>query len=285
MASRLRVWLLAGPPFSAAQYRATQARLHALRPELEVEAVAVSTLGSGWEEAAASLAARVAEGDVVYAHGLAVPVACGLAARTRLGGLLLGNGPLRRLDALTDTALRVAALPGAGALLFRESVWLWWLRSSVGLRRAVNNPYAMDRDTVATICGDLVASPAASVALRNWLLSLRQPWPDPASLPRPVALLWGDNDRLHPLSEADEIDAVRGGGCITVQAGGRFAWPEEMPWALADAVLSAVAKASEAGPVSVVEPSPKPLPAAVTTGKSRSGRGGAPRKTSPDGKR
>ncbi len=255
MAPPARIWLLAGPPFSAAQYRPTLKRLGDLRPALPVEAIAVSPLGGSWSESAAALVDRIQASDVVFAHGLAVPVACAVATQRSLGGLILSNGPLRRVDPATDAVIRLAAVPGVGLLPFLRWPWLAWLRSSVGLRRAVNNPYAMDRDTVAAVCGELVSSPAGSMALRRWLGSLRTPWPDPAGLPGPLRLLWGDNDRLHPLADADEIDAVRGGGGVSIQEGGRFAWPEEMPWALADAVLFAFDQAhpsatpEHAGPV------------------------------------
>lgn len=269
MSSVPRLWLLAGPPFASNWYRHVVARLGELRADLGVESVTVSPLGGSWSESATALSSRIAPGDVVFAHGLAVPVACAVASEVRLGALVLSNGPLRRVDSATATLQRIAAVPGLGALPFLRVPWLAWLRSSGGLRRAVNNPYAMDRDTVAAVCGELVASPAGSFALRRWLAGLRAPWPDPALLPGRVTLLWGDNDSLHPLAEADEIDAVRGGGSIVVQPGGRFAWPEEMPWALADAVLAAVDAVAPKGPPVTAAPAPEARKAAGTTPKSR----------------
>lgn len=271
-----RIWLLAGPPFSAAQYRPTAKRLAEVRPGLAVEVVAVSPLGGSWSESASALEGQIQPGDIVFAHGLAVPVACAVAAKRSLGGLILSNGPLRRVDKATAVVIRLGAMPGVGLLPFLRWPWLAWLRSSVGLRRAVNNPYAMDRDTVAAVCGELVSSSAGSMALRRWLCSLRTPWPDPAGLPGPLRLLWGDNDALYPLADADEIDAVRGGGGVWVQEGGRFAWPEEMPWALADVVLAVHDDAYPPGRPAEAESPVVIADQASTTSKSRKGGRGRP---------
>jgi hypothetical protein len=263
------LWLFAGPPFAGTQYREVVTRLRELRPTGRVECVAVSEAGAGWEDSAASLAVRVAEGDILFAHGLAVPVACGVAAARGLGALVLSNGPLRALDPVSSAVVALARAPGFGALAFRRRPWLTWLASSGGLRRAVNNPYAMDRDTVATVCGPLVHSGEASGALRRWLSSLDRGWPDPAQLEVPLRLLWGDNDRLHPLSEADRVDAIRGGGCIVVQPGGRFAWPEEMPWALADHLLAAWGGGPDSATAAAAGGRGGPSGRATTTSTSR----------------
>lgn len=155
--------------------------------------------------------------------------------RSALAGCILVNGPLRA----GHPALRLAA--GAGALAaglvgLGPLLWRRWLWSSSGLRRAVNNPYVMDRDTVAA-----VTTPAdAPQQLRaDWayfraaggLLDAGAPLRDG------VTLLWGGADALFPLA-----DLERGGGALAaaprrVVPGGRWLWPHEMPWAFADAVL------------------------------------------------
>ncbi len=269
-----QIWLLAGPPFGAELFRAALPRLRASRADVGVVALSVVEAGAGWQASAERLAAQVSEGDVVVAHGLAVPVAIAMDGLARalgapLGAIALVNGPLERLDPVASAVVRLAHWPGAAHTLFRAAPWLAWLRSSAGLRRAVNNPYAMDRDTVAALCGPLVADAARRAALVAWLRSLRAPWPSAATITSPLTLLWGDNDDLHPLGEADAIGAKRPPGVLRVAPGGRFVWPEELPWAFADAVASLVppAEVPEAAP-GVVEPSAR-LAAPITTPMSR----------------
>ena len=240
------IWLLAGPPFDAPFFGDVVARLRATGHP-EVQALSVVALGATWEASADALALRVGKDDVVVAHGLAIAVALGVAARVPVGHVVLINGPLLALDPLSQAVVRMAALPGAAETVFRPGSWLMWLRSSVGLRRAANNPYAMDRDTVAAVCGGLVADGAARRALCGWLTSVSTPWPSPRASSAPVTLFWGDNDRLHPLGEADAA-AVSGENIhIRVASGGRYAWPLEMPWTLADALLSMVGGGAQHG--------------------------------------
>lgn len=281
-----RVWLLAGPPFGPGLFRAALPRLSASRPDVCVEALAVveAAGGGGWRASAAALAARVGTGDVVVAHGLAVPVAIAIDGLARERGVSLAavallNGPLERLDPVSAWVVQLAHLPGAAHTLFQAAPWLAWLRSSAGLRRAVNNPYAMDRDTVAALCGPLVADSARRVALVAWLRSLRTPWPSASTVTAPLTLLWGDNDDLHPLGEGDAIGAKRASGLMRVAPGGRFAWPEELPWALADAVASLV----PAAPAPVRAEPPAEAAAgtveASTTRMSRTGKAGGVRQS------
>ncbi len=261
-----RVWLLAGPPFDVELYRGVRPRLAATRPDLAVEVVSVveAARGGGWADSAAHLAERVSEGDVVAAHGLAVPVGIALdaalsACGSTLGALVLVNGPLVQLDGLAAALVRLARVPGAAHSAFLPRPWLGWLRSSAGLRRAVNNPYAMDRDTVAALCGPLVADAARRASLVAWLVSLAEAWPSAAGVTAPLTLLWGDNDVLHPLGEVDSISGIRGNGQVHLAPGGRFAWPEEMPWRFADVVAA-------------LAPPPTPAPSSLggtTTGVSR----------------
>lgn len=270
------VWLLAGPPFGPELFRAALPRLVANRPDASVVALGVveAAAGGGWMASAEALAARVSAGDVVVAHGLAVPVAIAMDALARergapLGAVALLNGPLERLDPISAAVVQLARLPGAAHTLFHGAPWLAWLRSSAGLRRAVNNPYAMDRDTVAALCGPLVADAARRLALVAWLRSLRTPWPSADTITAPLTLIWGDNDDLHPLGEADAIAARRAPGVVRVASGGRFVWPEELPWALADAVASLLPPAEPA----------RAGGEASTTTMSRTGKAGGSRRT------
>lgn len=189
---------------------------------------------------AARIAARVdaAAGPVVLVgHGLAVPAvtrAAGLAG-PKLRHLVLSNGPVTRLDPFTRAFLRAG--PGMPVAL-HPALLLRWLASSAGLRRAVCNPYIMDRDTIDAICRPLVATPADRAAVAAYLRSLcpLPAFPAPAV---PTTLAWGDDDALYPLAEADTADAIVGGGRVRAIPGGRYVHPEERPWALSDLVTEA----------------------------------------------
>ena len=218
-----RILLLAGPPFGPALFRGVEARLRALAPGVRVEAAAVP-----FGQRAPFLPDL--SGALVLAHGLAVPA----ALRANAAALIVSDGPISRLDLVTRALLSAGPAPPT---LLRPGPWTAWLRSSAGLRRAVANPYAMDRDTVAALCGPPVASAEGRrrvAAYLHWL---------PSTLPVVVAAcpawaVWGDEDALYPTSEADIFDALHGGGRVAWLPGGRFAHPEELPWALADQVLA-----------------------------------------------
>ena len=242
--------LVAGPPFGVDLFRGVVARLRDTRPDLVVQTHSVVELGASPEAAAAALAGRVAAEDLVVAHALAVPAAAFLAHLGTGARVMLLNGPLRALDPVSRAVVALAGLPAAADTVFLPAPWLAWLRSSAGLRRAVANPYAMDRDTVAALCGPLVADRSRRRALVAYLRALATPWPDPGAAPGELTLFWGDNDRLNPLSIAADVEARRGAGTLRVAPGGRYAWPEEMPWSLADTLsarLPAAPRESQSG--------------------------------------
>lgn len=226
------VLFLSGPPFGAALWREVQARVGRGR------AASILEFGAGGPaDRGRALAAAVAPGTVVVAHGTAVPAAveAGLSAALPPGGLVLVNGPVTRVDPVLRALAGVLAAPGGGAVL-RPAPWLRWLASSAGLRRAVVNPYVMDRDTVAAICGPVVASAEGRDAAARYLRSLAEPLPDPRRLAVPVLAAWGDDDLLYPASEADFIESVNPRCRHARIPGGKHLHPVERPWALADLV-------------------------------------------------
>lgn len=236
-----RLLLLAGPPATGLLWREVINRLGGgeARGVLDPE-------HPTWESKGAALAAEPGfAGRVVVAHGLAVPVAVAAALRVPPRILILSNGPLRRLDPATRAIAAVAASP-AGALLehiaFRPQLLVPVLASSAVLRRSVVNPYVMDRDTVAMLCGPLVQAPEDRRALRLFMKSLVTGLPDAGLLTCPVFLIWGDSDPLNPASEADWLDARLGGRRRVDVAGGRLFHPEERPWAIADAISAILAR-------------------------------------------
>jgi pimeloyl-ACP methyl ester carboxylesterase len=169
----------------------------------------------------------------VVAHGGAAPVIVAAALRSPPRGVVVSNGPVRHVDPVTRALGRALT---AGALPLHPVVWLPFLRSSAALRRVVNNPYVMDRDTVAALCGGAVADAGRRGRMRTWIRALSGPLPDPRALRCPVGIVWGDADRLNPAMEADWFESAVPGSVRVDVAGGRFAHPVERPWAFADAV-------------------------------------------------
>lgn len=234
--------LVAGPPAGAPLFRAVVARLG----QGEAKDVTDNAhVDHGWMERGAVLAEQVAaRPTVLVAHGLAVPAAVAAALASPPETLVLSNGPLTRLDPFTAALARVAAAPGGvpvlAETLLRPSVWLRWLASSAGLRRAVVNPYVMDRDTVATVCGGLVADAPGRRAVASYLRSLARGLPDARALRCPVWLVWGNDDALYPASEATWLESGLPGCTHRAVPGGRFLHPEERPWELADSLAALI---------------------------------------------
>ena len=196
-------------------------------------------LANDLDAVAARIVARTQPNDVCIAHGLAVPAlirALALGAAPR--AVVLSNGPITRLDPVTRTWIGFGALL---PMLLSPPIVTRWLRSSAGLRRAVCNPYIMDRDTLAAIADPLFGSVALRRAVAEYLRSLDTLPALPAGGP-PVWLVWGDDDPLYPLAEADSADVILGGGRVVAIPGGRFVHPEERSWALADRVTALFAQ-------------------------------------------
>jgi pimeloyl-ACP methyl ester carboxylesterase len=164
------------------------------------------------------------------AHGLAVPAVVYAATLNRFPGIVLSNGPLARVDRVS-TALRKARF--ALRVLLLPPVWTAWLRSSAGLRRAVVNPYVMDRDTVAALCGGLVETNAGRAQVAAWLSAL-ETLPELAAPLAPTLILWGEADPLYPASEASYGASRMVGSTYVAVPGGHHIHPVERPWEMAD---------------------------------------------------
>lgn len=230
------ILFLAGPPVGAACFRQVIARLGQGR-SIDVTDAAAPT--DGWSERAEVIADSLRRRPtILVAHGLAVPAAIGAALRAPPRALVLSNGPVTRLDPITAALGRLASLPGGARVVaqgvLRPALWIPWLASSAGLRRAVVNPYVMDRDTVATLCEPLVASSAGRRSVASYLASLWRGLPDARSIVCPTMLAWGDEDALYPACEACVLEASLPIVKHVAVPGGRFLHPEERPWELAD---------------------------------------------------
>lgn len=197
----------------------------------------------GWRARAEALAASVAaspEPVALIAHGLAVPVALAASRLHAPAALVLSNGPVTRLDpvhrALASAARRAPGLVAGG--LLRPALLTRWLASSAGLRRAVVNPYVMDRDSVVALCAPLDAGEGARRAVAAFLASLAEGLPDPALPACPVGVVWGTEDALYPAYEADFLDKLGARVRRVDVPGARWMHPVERPWAFADAVAA-----------------------------------------------
>ncbi|MCK6521004.1 alpha/beta hydrolase [Myxococcota bacterium] len=233
--------LVSGPPFGAALFREVQRRLDPRR-------TAAITLRAPDAEGLPALSASLAEllqelgARRLVAHGLAVPVALGLPDGL-LDELVLTNGPINRVDPITRA---LGSLGGARATraaltaLLRPRPLNAWLASSFGLRRAVVNPYTMERDIVAMVTAAWTSDARARLAAARWFAALPGSLPLRAPKNTSLTLIWGDQDPLYPLAQAEAALALTPGAQLHRIPGGQHLHPEERPWELADA-LSATA--------------------------------------------
>lgn len=256
------LWFVGGPPLGGGVFADVQSRLGQgeCRSVLDPDHAE-----DGWRARGEALAGEIAAagGNVVLiAHGLALPAA--LVAAPAAAGLVLLNGPVSRLDPVTAAIARLARLSPSlvAASLLRAEVLLPWLASSAGLRRTVANPYVMDRDTVAALAASTVGSGLLRTATASYLASLAVGLPDLSPIGVPTLVLWGDEDRLYPCSEADLLSVRSGGAPYQRLAGGRFLGVVERPWEVAEKVTAFLSKSFPNAPVAtLVSQSAPPRPA------------------------
>lgn len=230
---------LAGPPTSALLFRhlarpIADAGRSLVLPELFDPAPARADVGA----LADRVAPFVAPDTILLAHGLALPVALEVARRRRVAGVALLDGPLERLDPVAAAMARWSAnVPSLARQLLRPSLIVPLLSSSAALRRAVVNPYVMDRDIVVLLSAPLIATPDRRAAVVQYLASLAEierPWPNPGA---PVLLVWSASNLLYPLP-ADPAGLLSGADVTAVSMpGARFFDVEERPWEVADALI------------------------------------------------
>jgi pimeloyl-ACP methyl ester carboxylesterase len=230
---------IAGPPTSGLLFRHLETPLaKAGRPLWIVEPFHPAPPSGRLPDLADRIAAITPKDAVVVGHGLGVPLAIEVAARARPRGLCLLDGPIERMDPVSSAMVRVArVVPGVVAAALRPGPALTLFASSIGLRRAVNNPYAMDRDTVAMLLLPVLVTPAHRRAVSEYLGSLpTTPAPHPLG-GTPVLLAWGSSDLLYPVPG----EPSRWFPGSPVQAitflGGRYLNVEERPWEVAEAIL------------------------------------------------
>ncbi len=233
--------LVAGPPASSVLWVGVSDRLEALghkthRLEL-FDPVPPDPTSAGLASQIAHAAAALGPDVVLVAQGSILPAARDVAARQPLGGLVLTNGPLNRLDPVTAGICRAAATgePFARVAL-QPALWQRWLASSVGLRRTTVNPYVMDRDTVVALSAPYLSSLAQRRAVAHFLADLPAALRRPSPSTVPTLIVWGDEDPLQPAHVVDTELRRIPGARFTVVPGGQHFHALERPWALAEAI-------------------------------------------------
>jgi pimeloyl-ACP methyl ester carboxylesterase len=234
-----RAALVAGPPFDGALWAHAAKRLgqHGWAARV-LELGPEGGAPSGW---AAGLRSALAPDELLVAHGAALRFALRAAAAAEaegapLPGLVLCNGAAGAVDPVSRALGAACARPGLGRLLCRPALLQRYLWSSLGLRRAVVNPYVMERDRVVAVTSRWLGAGASTSALAAALVEGGVIEAVPA-LPRtPVLLLWGDEDPLFPPAVAEAARAALGQALHHRIAGGQHLHIEERPWAAADLI-------------------------------------------------
>lgn len=228
------ILLIAGPPLGAVVFEHVQRRMEPRRT-IAVELVEIPAREASLEGLAAKMdqVVEATSASAVVAHGLAVPV----AMRVKDVRVYVSNGPLGG----PDTGLRGLASAGQSTLaqlILQPALAVRWMASSAGLRRAVVNPYVMDRDTVVRLSAAVLQSAETRAAASAWIRSctakIDQDWAVELS---EVFGIWGDSDPLYPLAQLRSALAGAGANVPSVIPGGRNMHLVERPWELADRVM------------------------------------------------
>ena len=233
--------LLAAPPTGPASWHEVSRRLahHGWTTEAVdlFDAPGIAAVTAGGTNALLDHLAPRATGAVVVGHGLAVPLAMRLAHRTKVAAVVLSNGPLQHVDALTRLGARAARhVPGLVAAALRPTPLRTLLASSAGMRRLVVNPYVMDHDMVVGITEGWTADVASRRAVARWLSELPREAAYTHAPDAPALLVWADEDILYPAHVADSATAWLPDSVHRRIPGARHLHPIERPWELADIV-------------------------------------------------
>jgi len=228
------ILLITGPPLGALVFEHVQRRM-APRRSIAVELVQIPIAQANLKGLVAKMDEVVAASgaSAVVAHGLAVPV----AMRMQGVRVYISNGPLQRPDTVMR-GLTSAGQSTLAQLILQPNLALRWMSSSAGLRRAVVNPYVMDRDTVVRLSEAVLSTAESRKSAASWIKAvaadLEQDWVVKAS---EVFGIWGDSDPLYPLGQLRKALVGPGANTLSIIPGGRNMHVVERPWELADRVM------------------------------------------------
>lgn len=232
----VKIYLVAGPPFGPLFWEGVSRRLihHSLSP---VVVDLFKDTGS-LIELEQELCQQLSSEDVLVAHGTAIPIAMGAAAKKRIRCLALTNGPIQRVDPFLAT---LSALPEQLRYFFlHPKISIPYFQSSLGLRRLVVNPYVMNHDTVVMVCMEGLKSKRTRRNFARYIGMFNKYKPNFSSIADEHLLVWGDDDPLYPNHLIDPMHSLFKNLRHIEIAGGKHLHPIERPWALADELLHAL---------------------------------------------
>lgn len=234
------VLLIAGPPGSSALWSGVRARWGERLQSRALELFEPPPADPSVDGLARRVAEEIARSPrplALVAHGSFVPVAMRAAALQAPARLVLCDGPVGALDPVLSGLCALCRTPQLAARTVLHPAFLArWLSSSLGLRRAVVNPYVMDRDTVVALLAPLVRTPESRLALAGFLRSLPEAVREPPTFSGDTMLVWGENDVLYPARFADEARRWLPRAHVVCIPGAQHMHPEERPWEMADKV-------------------------------------------------
>ena len=228
----MQIHFLAGPPFGPGLYEGVIRRLK--QNGLNANVLDPFAESGHPAKIIEQLECIIGSNDVLVAHGTALPLATEMSQIIPLSALFLSNGPITAIDPATR-------------LYSKSSRWMrnmamkpFWaiptLRSSIGLRRLVVNPYVMDHDTIVRVCQPLKQSPKHRKHYAEFFGNLRSMTPITQPKSTQTYLIWGDSDLLYPTHQASSILSSWKDTFLIEIAGAKHLHPIESPWAMADII-------------------------------------------------
>lgn len=235
----MQIHLIAGPPFGPGLYDEVIARLR--QNGLDASTLDPFATSGTIKDMISCIQEKVGSGDVMVAHGSAVPLVAAATNQHCVKALYLSNGPINHLDpAMTFFSkppkwIRKAML---------QPLWLLpAFRSSAGLRRLVVNPYVMDHDTIVRVCKPLKESPAHRKNYAAYMGEIQGMLPISQPTAEKIYLIWANSDLLYPTHQASRIlSEWQNAQAIEIE-GAKHLHPIESPWALADIISGEMTKA------------------------------------------
>ncbi len=232
----MTIHLISSPPFGEYFWTPVQKRLvqHGYDVCIHTPVETHSTL----EQIREQLSLVITPQDDVVAHGLGVPLLLHFAQKYPIRTAILSNGPRETLDPLCASFARLPAF--LQKFYLNPTLSFRYFRSSIGMRRAVVNPYVMDADMVEKVCAPL----AQSSFRKNCVQFLQDiaSFSAPSSLKTQILAIWGDHDLLYPISVSAELENHYSNTKRIDIEGGKLLHPVERPWALADMLHEELAK-------------------------------------------
>jgi len=224
----MKIHLISSPPFGDDFWRGVQNRLayhgHDVQIHSPIEHAA------SIREACIFLKNHVQPQDVLVAHGLGVPLALQYASENPINHAILSNGPIENLDPISASFAKLPSL--LQKIYLHPTICFRYFQSSLGMRRAVVNPYVMDKEMVASACAPLTKGQTRSHMIQY--LKEISSFSPPASIQSSILAIWGDHDLLYPISISMEIQNRYPQTTRLDIEGGKLLHPIERPWAMAD---------------------------------------------------